>query len=78
MNTTRSQQVLAFQRHTFPDLLAETRANSGIMRYPLRAMAPFVREFFRRRSPYYRAPGRYADPWGAVTRKWGRFEADKA
>ena len=22
--------------------------------------------------------GKYADPWGAVTRKWGRYEADKA
>jgi D-erythronate 2-dehydrogenase len=76
MDTTRSQQVLSFQHHTFPDFLAETRAKSGVMRYPLRAMAPFAREFFRRRSPYYGAPGRYADPWGAIRAKWGAPEPD--
>jgi nucleoside-diphosphate-sugar epimerase len=76
METTRSQQVLSFQHYTFADLLAETRAKSGFMRYPLRAMAPFARELFRRRSPYYGAPGRYADPWGAIRAKWGEPEPD--
>jgi hypothetical protein len=32
----------------------------------------------KRQSPYYRQPGQYADPWGAVKRKWGRYEADNA
>lgn len=76
MDTTRSQEVLSFQHHTFPDLLAEIRARQGLMRLPLQMVAPLTRGFFRRRSPYHGAPGRYADPWGAVRAKWGDPEPD--
>jgi nucleoside-diphosphate-sugar epimerase len=76
MDTARSQQVLSFQHHTFPDMIAETRTKTGWIRYPLRAMAPLAREFLRRRSPYHGAPGRYADPWGAIRAKWGEPEPD--
>ncbi len=76
MDTTRSQEVLSFQRHTFGDLLAEIRARQGLMRLPLQVVAPLTRGFFRRRSPYYGAPGRYADPWGAIRAKWGDPEPD--
>ncbi|HWT47179.1 MAG TPA: oxidoreductase, partial [Mycobacterium sp.] len=78
MDTTRSQQVLAFQQHTFSDLLAEMRARRGLMRLPLQAVAPLTRGFFRRRSPYYRTPGRYADPWGAIRARWGDPEPDSS
>ena len=35
-------------------------------------------EYLKRHSPYYKAPGKYADPWGAVQGKRGRFESDKS
>jgi nucleoside-diphosphate-sugar epimerase len=71
MDTARSQRVLTFQHHTWPGTLANLRANVGLRRCPLRLAAPFVRGFLWRRSPYYRAPGRYADPWTAMRAKWG-------
>ncbi|MBV8348662.1 MAG: NAD-dependent epimerase/dehydratase family protein, partial [Mycolicibacterium sp.] len=36
MDTARSQQVLRFQQHTWPDTLADMRADAGLKRYPLR------------------------------------------
>jgi nucleoside-diphosphate-sugar epimerase len=71
MDSTRSQEVLSFQQHSWHDLLADMRANSGWRRHPLRLAAPLVRSFLHRRSPYYRKPGRYADPWDAIRAKWG-------
>jgi hypothetical protein len=76
MDTARSQQVLSYQLHSFPDMMAEIRATSGWKRYPLRLVAPFTREFLRRRSPYYRSGHRYADPWEAIRAKWGEPEPD--
>lgn len=71
MNTSRAQEVLAFQHHTFGDLLAEIRAQAGWRRWLLRAAAPFARAYMRRTSPYRHVPGPYADLWGAVARIWG-------
>lgn len=76
MDTTRSQQVLSFHHHTFPDLLAEIRTRQRFMRLPLQVVAPLTRGFFQRRSPYHGAPGRYADPWGAIRAKWGDPDPD--
>jgi hypothetical protein len=76
MDTSRSQEVLGFQHHSFPEMIAQTREKSGWKRYPLRIAAPLVREVLRRRAPYYRATGTYADPWGAVRAKWGEPEPD--
>ena len=71
MNTARSQEVLSFQQHSWPGMLADLRANSGWKRCPLGLAAPFVRAFLQHRSPYHRRPGRYADPWNAIRAKWG-------
>jgi len=76
MDTTRAEQVLSFQHHSFPDVLAETRANYGWRRCPLRLVAPAAREFLRLRSPYRHRPGTYADPWGVFREKWGPPEPD--
>jgi D-erythronate 2-dehydrogenase len=76
MDTTRSQQVLSFQRYSLPDVVAEARAKSGPLRYPLRLVAPFAHQFLKRRSPYYRRAGVYADPWGVIRSKWGEPEPD--
>lgn len=71
MDTARAQHVLSFQRHSFPDMIADIQRRVGWRRPLLRATAPFVRAFFRRKSPDQGAPGRYADPWQAIRAKWG-------
>jgi D-erythronate 2-dehydrogenase len=47
------------------------RAAAGWRRYPMRLLAPVVRQLLRRQSAYRHAPGRYADPWGAIRAKLG-------
>ena len=71
MDTTRSQEMLSFQHHSLPDVLAETRDIVGWRRWPLRTAAPILRAFLQSRSPYRNDPGVYADPWGAIGRRWG-------
>jgi nucleoside-diphosphate-sugar epimerase len=66
MDTTRAQEALAFQQHSWPEMLAEMRANTGWKRYPLSLVRPVVKQFLNRRAAYRDAPGRYADPWGAI------------
>jgi nucleoside-diphosphate-sugar epimerase len=78
MDTARAQEVLSFQRHRLPDIFDETRDLVGVWRLPLRAAAPVVRAFLRPRSPYRHHAGVYADPWGAISRKWGDPGSDTA
>ena len=78
MDSTKSQELLGYQHHSWPDILKETAENVGWKRYLFRVVAPLAHEYLKRQSPYYRQPGQYADPWGAVKRKWGRYEADNA
>jgi nucleoside-diphosphate-sugar epimerase len=70
MDTTRSQEVLDFQRVSWPQLLAENADRMGWRRYPARLAAPLTRALLSRRSPYRHYPGRYADPWGVIRAKW--------
>jgi nucleoside-diphosphate-sugar epimerase len=70
MDTTRSAIALDFQRISWPQLLAETAARMGWRRHPARVIAPLAHALLKRRSPYHRYPGRYADPWGVVDAKW--------
>lgn len=76
MDSATAQHLLGHQHYSWPQILAETAERTGWKRYPLRLVAPLAREFLKRRSPYYGQPGRFADPWAAVRRKWGRAEAD--
>ncbi len=79
MDTATAQEILKHQNHSWPKLLAETAEKTGWKRYPLRLAAPLARAFLKRRSPYYGQPGRYANPWEAVRRKWGAAtEADQS
>ncbi len=71
MDTTRAQQALSFQHHTWPEMLAEMRAAAGWRRYPMRLVSPVARHFLKRRAAYRNAPGRYADPWGAIRTELG-------
>ena len=76
MDTTRSQQALQFQCHTWPDMLAEMRTATGWRRYPMRAISPVARQFLKRRAAYRNSPGRYADPWGAIRAELGEPRPD--
>jgi nucleoside-diphosphate-sugar epimerase len=71
MDTERAQKVLAYQRHSLPAMYAEIRAKVGWLRWPLRLLAPALRWYLKRRSPYRGFPGAYADPWGAISQRWG-------
>jgi nucleoside-diphosphate-sugar epimerase len=76
MDTTRAQQVLSFQHHPFSDAYEEIRARAGWKRHALRMAAPVMGALTRRRGPYYKQPGRYADPWGRLRQKFGNPEPD--
>jgi hypothetical protein len=52
-------------------LLDETRRRAGASRYALRLAAPLARVVLKRRSAYWKQPGQYADPWGAIRRRIG-------
>jgi nucleoside-diphosphate-sugar epimerase len=71
MDTARAQEVLAFQHHSWPDMLAEMSARMGWKRTALRLVAPIARVFLARRAAYRDTPGTYADLWGAVAGRLG-------
>jgi nucleoside-diphosphate-sugar epimerase len=70
MDTARSVEALDFQRITWPRLLAETAERMGWRRQAMRLGAPLAHALLKRRSPYHRYPGRYADPWGVIQATW--------
>jgi nucleoside-diphosphate-sugar epimerase len=71
MDTTRSQEVLAFQRYSCLESYEEIRSRMGSKALLLRMVAPVMAQFMKRRAPYYSQPGQYADPWGRVRERWG-------
>jgi nucleoside-diphosphate-sugar epimerase len=78
MDTTRAQEALKFQRHSWPDMLAEIRAQTGWKRYPSRLIAPLARAFVKRQGAYRKSPGIYADPWGMLSARLGDTGLDSA
>jgi D-erythronate 2-dehydrogenase len=76
MDTCHSQLILKFQQHSFSDSLAYTRRRARRARWLLRSITPLVRRFLQRRSPYFRAPGVYADPWSVIRATWGESEPE--
>lgn len=71
MDTSDAQGALGFQRHSLPDLHAQLKQKVGWRRFLMAVAAPLLRLYLKRRSPYRRFPGRYADPWAAIERRWG-------
>ncbi len=71
MDTTRAQEALQFQHYSGPDVMAELTAAFGWKRYPARLIVPVVRAVMKRRGVYRKAPGIYADPWGAIRANLG-------
>jgi len=78
MDTTRAQELLKFQHHSWPDMLDEIRVQTGWKRHPSRLIAPLARAFVKRQGAYRGAPGRYADPWGALSARLGDTSIDSA
>jgi nucleoside-diphosphate-sugar epimerase len=71
VDTHRSQQILAFQQHSLPAMLAEIRGKVGPLRPLLRPVAPLSRWWLGRLSPYRGDPRPYADPWNAIRPRLG-------
>jgi hypothetical protein len=78
MDTARSVEALKFQRVSWAQLLAETADRMGWRRYPARLAAPLAHALLKHRSPYYRYPGRYADPWGVIGARWNDPRPDRS
>ncbi|MGW0052245.1 NAD-dependent epimerase/dehydratase family protein [Nocardia nova] len=77
MDTGRSQEVLRFQHHSFPDMLAEIRSRTGRMRLLTRPFAPVMRWYLGRLSPYRDGAHTFADPWGAIRARLGDPQPDR-
>lgn len=71
LDTGRAQQVLSFQRYSSSESYDEIRARAGRKAKRLRLIAPAMALMMRRKAPYYRQPGRFADPWGRIRDRWG-------
>ena len=52
LDTTESQALLQFQRHSIDDIVADLRASAGFKRHVLKLIAPLVNRMLERRSPY--------------------------
>jgi nucleoside-diphosphate-sugar epimerase len=76
LDTAPAQQALSFQHHSWPGMLAEMRAAAGWRRYPMSFVAPVARQVLKRQAAYRHAPGRYADPWGAIRSRLGEPRPD--
>ncbi len=60
-----------FQHHSLPDMLAELRGAGRMEALSGSTDRAVVRAIMKRRSAYWKAPGQYADPWGAIRAKLG-------
>ena len=70
MDTSRAQEVLKYQQHSWPEMLIETANKAGVSRHLLRVAAPLTKAIFTRRAAYHGRTEPYADPWGAIAKKW--------
>ena len=72
MDTTLAQQHLSFQKHSWPDMLAEIGSQMGWKRVPLRRLRPFASRVLRRQAAYRGSvAGEYADPWNVIATRFG-------
>jgi UDP-glucose 4-epimerase len=52
-------------------MMAELSAKFGWKRYPARLVVPIAHAVMKRKGPYWKAPGQYADPWGVIRANLG-------
>lgn len=76
MDCQRAQDLLKFQRHTWPDMMAELADRVGWKRHPLRLATPFVRQYFRRSAADSGTSRIYANPWREIELRWGDTTPD--
>jgi hypothetical protein len=55
LDTTESQRLLTYQRHTFADVVRDVTAAVGPARHLTPLVRPLVRFWILRMSPYYHA-----------------------
>ena len=73
-DTTRSQQLLGYQEHTWDDTLAWVRERLGPRRHVIRAVSPLARPALRTVAARQRrreGRGPWADPWDLIARTYG-------
>lgn len=75
MDTDRAQELLSYQHHSWPDMLAEIAERAGPQRHLLRLVAPLARLVLARLAPYHGSGRRYADPWPGDPALAGRSPA---
>jgi len=76
MDTTRAQEVLEFQHHPWPRMVAEMRDTAGWMRHVMKCVAPVARRFTARKGAYPSSYVGYADPWAAIRQRLGEPKPD--
>ncbi|HSA39785.1 MAG TPA: NAD(P)-dependent oxidoreductase [Mycobacterium sp.] len=76
MDTAEAQQILEFQQHSWPEMMAQIRADTGAKRVLFKLAGPIARAVLSRRSAYHRWPGQYADPWTAIRARLGDPKPD--
>lgn len=76
MDCTRAQSLLAYQHHSWPDMMAELRDKVGWKRYLYRSAAPLARRYLSRSAPPSMSPGNHAQPWQMIRAKWGDYSPD--
>jgi UDP-glucose 4-epimerase len=55
IDTTESEKLLRYQRHSFADFTREIAASLGPLRPVMRIMSPLIRWWMLNQSPYYKA-----------------------
>jgi nucleoside-diphosphate-sugar epimerase len=78
MDTSRAQEALEFQHHSWPEMLAEMRAWAGWRRPIFRLFVPFAKLYTKRQAAYRNSPGPHADPWAAMRARLGETKLDTA
>jgi nucleoside-diphosphate-sugar epimerase len=76
MDCTRAQSLLAYQHHSWPDLMAEFRKKVGWKRPLFRLAAPLARCYLSRAVPPTSAISEHAQPWPLIRARWGDYIPD--
>lgn len=76
MDTRSSQAALNFQTVTFDELMAQAADRIGPVRHLLPAFGPLANIGMRLISPYRGYPGKYADHWTLIRKRWGSPDPD--
>lgn len=71
LDTTRAQALLGFQRHAWEETLATARESFGVRGRLGPALRGPARWFLARAAGGHGPASAYADPWGAIARRYG-------